>query len=359
MNNVFSKNALHCRLSLLFFVRVRRSYPGFLSALMRLHFSDVVDIGYASSAPMLLYSMDADQMGYYDKVTETADIASPGCADAVRQTLATVDSTIRTSTDFLTVAHSKLNICPGTIPKYIDNNDLFAEEVLQIVADTFADMNMDNYPPTEETKLEMVCKKIFQDESIDEFGRLSKFWKHLEDNIDLTLPCFDMSSQLPDGPDATFSSSDWTGVGPGYDGMMWDFQCCTTLTPPVGFSHQSMFPYREWSLEWLTDHCMKRFDVTPNPYYLVDKLKFNDLVGQGATRILFTNGLKDIWSMGSYLEDLSDSIVVVNMKNGAHHSELSYSKDMKVDTDDVKEGHKEITKILSKWLKEIKEEMVN
>ena len=265
------------------------SYPGFISVIMRLLYPDIVDIAYGSSAPMRLYSQEADQFGYYDIVTSSADKASPGCAAAVTDTLNEVDVAIRSNPDFSKIA-AKLNICKGSIPKYIDSNDLFSEEIMQIVADTFADLNMFNYNKTpSQTGMAKMCY-LFQDETLDSYGKLAGFWKRLEFNIDPSLPCFNMSSQLADGPSATFSGSDWSGIGPGRDGLMWDFQCCTTLTPPIGFSEQSMFPYREWTLEWLTQHCLSRFDVVPTPYALLDEWKFDDLVGQGATRVVLTNG---------------------------------------------------------------------
>ncbi|CAB9501148.1 Lysosomal Pro-X carboxypeptidase [Seminavis robusta] len=340
-------------------ISVGGSYPGFLSAVMRLHYPDTIDIGYASSAPLLLYSMDADQWGYMEKVTKVTDSARPGCAEAVRQTLAEVHEAILASDDYVQFAHEKLNVCPGTLPVYIHSNDLLSKEAMMIVEYTFADMNMGFYPPDDTTDLVFTCDRIFQNETMDSFGKIQEFWKHLEDNIDTTLPCFDMSSQMPDGPRATISGSDWSGVGPGYDGMMFDFHCCSTLTPALGFSHKSMFPYRKWTLEWLTEHCLDRFDVVPDPLKLVHEFKFDDLVGQGASRILFTNGMNDIWSEGSYLESLSDSIIAINMPNGAHHSELYYMNEDGIDTDDVMQAHDDIADVLEGWLKEIKKKMVH
>jgi hypothetical protein len=323
---------------------------------MRLVHSDLVDMAYASSAPLKLYARESHQYRYFDLVTQSAERASPGCASAVQQTLTEVDEAIQTSVNFQKFATHKsgLNICSGSIPKYITTNYLFSQEVMQIVANTFADLNMDNYPPSSQTGLAQVCR-IFQNESLDSFGRLAKLWTRLEFNIDPALSCFNMSSQLPDGPHATLSGSDWSGLGPGPTGKMWDFQCCTTLTPAVGFGRDSMFPFRKWTMEWLTHHCLERFNVTPNPMALVDEWKFNRLAEQGATRILFTNGLNDLWSAGSYLNSSSDSIRVVNMPNGAHHSELYHTNDENVDTDDVKRAHNEITEILSQWLDEVKQ----
>jgi lysosomal Pro-X carboxypeptidase len=107
-------------------------------------------------------------------------------------------------------------------------------------------------------------------------------------------------------------------------------------------------------MEWLTQHCLSRFNVVPKPYQLVYEWKFNDLVGQGASRILFTNGRNDMWSAGSYLEDISDSILTINMPNGAHHSELSHANAQNLDTDDVRDAHDEIVDILSRWLDEVR-----
>lgn len=166
--------------------------------------------------------------------------------------------------------------------------------------------------------------------------------------------CFDLMSQVPAGPNATISTSDWSGAGPGKTGRTWEFQLCTDLIVRTGFSEKSMFAAREWSLEWLTDHCQRRFGVTPQPYRLVDKWGFNDLKARGASRILFTNGLNDGWSVVSILKSVSNSVVAINFPNGAHHSDLSHEGPSAKDTDDIKHGFVQITNLLSFWLEEMK-----
>lgn len=116
-----------------------------------------------------------------------------------------------------------------------------------------------------------------------------------------------------------------------------------------------MFPPRNWTLEWMDKHCQTRFGVTPQPMELVKKWKFDDLVGAGASRILFTNGLNDGWSAGAVKQNLSDSLLVVNFENGAHHSDLNTRGDADYDTTDIKEGHAVIQNILSAWLGEMKQ----
>ncbi len=80
-------------------------------------------------------------------------------------------------------------------------------------------------------------------------------------------------------------------------------------------------------------------------------------VGTGVTRVLFTNGMQDMWSGGSYLEDLSDSILAINMINAAHHSDLTHTSlkyNAEHDTDDVKEAKARIAEILGTWIEEVK-----
>jgi hypothetical protein len=83
---------------------------------------------------------------------------------------------------------------------------------------------------------------------------------------------------------------------------------------------------------------------------------FDDLVKQGASRILFTNGLQDMWSGGGILKDLSDSLLAITFENGAHHSDLTHEGPTDKDTEDIKEGFVLITDILGRWLDEIREE---
>ena len=332
-------------------ITVGGSYPGFLAAMMRLLYPEHIDMAYASSAPMKLYSKDADQWGYFDILTEAADRASPGCPAAVKKTLTEIETTLQGTSDFLSFAYDDLNVCPGSIPSYIDSGTLFSQEMMQIIETTFADANMiGNYPPSNNTWFAQLCH-VFQNETATtNTEKIRNFWLNLEIQ-DRTRSCFPMDFQMSEGSKATISSADWSGLGPGRDGRMWDFQCCTSLTPEMGFSHRSMFPYRKWTYEWLTDHCVTRFGVVGDPLEMVKQHHFNDLVGQGASRIIFTNGGNDMWMAGSYTEDVSDSIIAILMPSGGHHSEVYARPD---DLPDIKDGQQKIRTILGGWLDEIK-----
>ena len=222
--------------------------------------------------------------------------------------------------------------------------------------------------------------QIFLDGTLDSEGKVAAFYKRLmegddyqedleeikieqhgkknknkSDNKKKSAPkCFDMRAPLPPGSSSTISCSDWSGCGPGLDSFMWEFQECSLLTVQTGLSDKSMFPPRPFSLDWLDNHCQAKFGVSPQPHALVEEWGFDDLVGHGVSYILFTNGLDDMWSYGSHLQNISDTIVALNFPNGAHHSDISHAGPNSEDTDDLREGYGQITNILTQWLKDIR-----
>jgi Serine carboxypeptidase S28 len=292
-------------------ISVGGSYPGFLSSLMRMIHPDVVDIGYGSSAPFRLYSHHTDQYAYYDKITDTAEAASPGCADAVRTALYEAQEDIVESLDEqLQDVAVTYGICRGSVPDYIQTTDVLAQELMLIIATHFANGNMDYYPPGPDQDFFKGCA-IFQDPKLSMTEQKIKAYLLMgnEDDAD----CFDMMTELPPGPNGTISSSDWSGVGAGPEGYYWDFISCQ-LIPECGLSEESMFPPRRWNLTWVQSHCMNRFDWNPDPFALEGEFGFDDL--SQVTRLLLTNGVVDGWSVSSVLdENVAPGVEVVNMVN--------------------------------------------
>ena len=117
-----------------------------------------------------------------------------------------------------------------------------------------------------------------------------------------------------------------------------------------------MFPPRPWSPAWLRAHCEDRFGVAPTPNRLVDEWGFTaaGLRAQGASRILFTNGLNDGWSAGSITADVDPGrdLLALNMPNGAHHSDLSHDVPSAADTPDVVSVRARAATIVERWIAE-------
>jgi len=332
------------------------SYPGFLSSMLRFRFPDHVDISYAASAPLELYSQKVNSDAYYDKVTEVTEKFMPGCAEAARSTLTAAVAELNSDPD-LSVKHAaeSIGICSKTLPKYMkDVATLASEVIVYLVPAIFADYNMAYYPPRNpQAGLTKACN-IFQDESLKPLEAMTEFYKlRAEVEYKEKKPkCFDLQLELPTGPHARIMGADWSGSGGGYTGEIWEFQCCKDLVIRSGYSEESMFIPRHWEYHWHVEHCNERFPGVPvDPFRMLREWKFDDL--SETSRILFTNGLNDGWSTSSILETDNPNLAVINFPNGAHHSELSGVYPNPVDTDDVKAGYDTITTVLSQWLEEI------
>jgi hypothetical protein len=80
-------------------------------------------------------------------------------------------------------------------------------------------------------------------------------------------------------------------------------------------------------------------------------------VDTGVSRIIFVNGMDDIWLKGAYSENVTDTVLVINIRNAKHHSDLTYTNikyDEEHDTEDVKDAKDKIAYILETWLQAVK-----
>eukprot|EP00434_Breviolum_minutum_P012374 symbB.v1.2.010901.t2/scaffold720.1/size169259/12 len=346
------------------------SYPGFLAAMMRMRYPAVVDMAYASSAPLRFYSQEVSQYEYYAKVTESAERSVKGCAGAVKKAF---DKMV----DFFKTANTseilqEFSVC--NLPQPMSAS-LVADNLLFLAEQTFANLNMGNYPPNSETGLHRTCKNFIK--AVEEqselvalknlllqetrlqhaglrSGRAHLGFMHQQNGAN--GGCFDLSVHLPAGDFATARCGDWSGCGYGHDGQMWDFQTCSFEVEHIGFgTSKQMFPSYPWTSEWLHRHCWQRFNVTPQPTTLAQLWGFDSTnLARSTSRIVFVNGLNDGWSVGGILHSLSveRGLIAINLPNGAHHSELSHS--IQDDTPDVKEAHERILGLVGQWLEEIR-----
>lgn len=68
---------------------------------------------------------------------------------------------------------------------------------------------------------------------------------------------------------------------------------------------------------------MDEWGVSPRPEWARVVLGGKRI--QDATNIVFSNGGQDPWHGGGVLKSVSDSVVAVNIPNGAHHIDLMFT----------------------------------
>ena len=63
--------------------------------------------------------------------------------------------------------------------------------------------------------------------------------------------------------------------------------------------------------------------------------------------------------MGGVQTDLSDTLLAVNIGDGAHHSDLSHDEPSDADTTDVQQARAQVGDILAGWLEQIQGKATN
>jgi len=116
-----------------------------------------------------------------------------------------------------------------------------------------------------------------------------------------------------------------------------------------------MFLAREWTIEWMNEHCISRFGSAPRPYELTELWGLStQRLASITSRVVFTSGLNDGWSAGGVLVNLSDTLIAFSAPNGAHHSDLSHLWPGDVaNTPDVLAMQQSVAATLEKWLAEL------
>jgi len=90
----------------------------------------------------------------------------------------------------------------------------------------------------------------------------------------------------------------------------------------------------------------------PPPHYL-ERLCW--LTGRFTSNIVFSNGLLDPWSAFGVMSNVTDSVVAVTISDGAHHSDLMYSRPE--DSAELKAARVTIMQHVLAWVQQHKDGM--
>ncbi|KAK9185822.1 hypothetical protein WN943_026181 [Citrus x changshan-huyou] len=83
----------------------------------------------------------------------------------------------------------------------------------------------------------------------------------------------------------------------------------------------TMFPPDPFDLSNYIDDCKKLYGVSPRPHWVTTYYGGYDIkliLQRFASNIIFSNGLRDPYSSGGVLEDISESVVAIHTVNGSH-----------------------------------------
>ncbi|GER52708.1 serine carboxypeptidase S28 family protein [Striga asiatica] len=145
----------------------------------------------------------------------------------------------------------------------------------------------------------------------------------------------------------------------GNDGWAW--QACTEIVVESnGDSKDSMFPAYNYNYTAIFQSCKDYFKAAPRPTWIATEFGAHNIcrvLKRSGSNIIFFNGLRDPWSPGGVLKNISESIVAIVAKEGAHHVDLRFSTSE--DPKWLQDVRKEEVHIISKWLTQYHHDLID
>ncbi|XP_047328270.1 lysosomal Pro-X carboxypeptidase [Impatiens glandulifera] len=309
------------------------SYGGMLAYWFRLKYPHVAIGALASSAPILQFDNITPWTSFNDAITDDFKDASLNCYEVIKGTWQELDI-LSSKKEGLAEVSRIFRTCEKL--QYIDSAANWLSEAFIYTA-------MVNYPtkanfmkPLPAYPVEEMCKII--DTFPPGTSKLNRAFAaaSLYYNYSNTHKCFDLEH-----------GSDEHGLNG------WEWQACSEMVMPMTSSSQSMFPQYSFSYDEFSDHCKSFYGVRPRPHWITTEFGGNNIeqvLKRYGSNIIFSNGLQDPWSRGSVLKNISDTIIALVTKKGAHHADFRGA-----DKDDPKwliDQRRQEVDIIQKWLDE-------
>ncbi|PKU64396.1 lysosomal Pro-X carboxypeptidase [Dendrobium catenatum] len=278
------------------------SYGGMLAAWFRLKYPQIAIGALASSAPILQFDDITPWSSFYDGVSQDYKDESINCFEVIKKGW---DELMRLSSvkNGLSELSTTFKTCKTLHSVYQARDWLWEAFVYTAMVDYPTKANF--MKPLPANPVQEMCRII--DGFPPEVDILTKVFSaaSLYYNYSGSQSCFNIGYE-----------ADVHGL----DG--WDWQACTEMVMPMTCSNKSMFPPSAYDYKEFGDQCKKTYGVRPRPHWITTEYgghNIKQVLSRFGSNIIFSNGMKDPWSRGGVLENLSSSIVALVTAKGAHH----------------------------------------
>ncbi|XP_076436693.1 dipeptidyl peptidase 2-like [Babylonia areolata] len=287
------------------------SYGGMLSAYMRFKYPNVIAGALAASAPIFMLDPDFDRSFFFSLVTKDFFQAGVDCLGKVEEGFSAMDQLAKQGPAGLQKLSELLQLCSP-----LANNGSAYQQLQGWVRNAFTFLAMLDYPyPTDflGTKLpaqpvKAACRVLMNATNpVVGLAEASAVYYG-------SPKCNNITAQF-------IECADPTGCGLGPNAWAWDYQACTEITLPSGSNGKTdMFPDLPFTQAMRRDYCLKRWGVAPRLQW--PSVQFWGRRIHETSNIIFSNGDLDPWRGGGVLSSVSDSVVAILVKGGAHHLDL-------------------------------------
>ncbi|KAI3847809.1 hypothetical protein MKW92_038701 [Papaver armeniacum] len=331
------------------------SYGGMLASWFRLKYPHIAHGALASSAPVLYFGDVAPKYGYYSIVSKDYRVSSTFgtytlnnkcrivseqnvklnaqivvqeiskfCYDVIKESWSLIDS-IASQENGLAILSAKFKTCSPLSKSF---------ELKDYLGSVYAESAQYNAPP--KYPVTVICGAIDGPIGTDILSRIQSGVAAFMGKQN----CYDMGE---------FTRQTETIQG-------WQWQTCSEMVMPIGVDGEdTMFQASPFDLKNFSMSCQSRYYVKPRPHWILNEFGGKDIksvLQVFASNIIYSNGLKDPYSSGGVLENISDSVVAITTDKGSHCLDLLHKS-----PDDPKwlaEQREAEIEIIKRWIEEYK-----
>jgi lysosomal Pro-X carboxypeptidase len=296
------------------------SYGGMLSAWIRIKYPNIITGSISASGPIGMVSGAYRRSSYWQVITRDATRAggaSPNCSWNVYRAIHAVIEELKTEEGRQHVAEI-FKTCQ--VPSASNATD----EMGYFIQAAFDLLGMGDYPyelnfifgtydnPAPAWPMRVACE-FMKDSSADNETLMKNLVKAVSVvyNVTQDVTCNDIN------------------INP-TTGMHWDYMVCSEgvinelpYFEAIGWPNDMFYHQPVWTHQRFDEHCSKKFGVTTRWGWLNTTFGAGNV--QGATNIVFSNGLLDPWHSGGILHNVSATVRSYIVPDGAHHLDLLFS----------------------------------
>ncbi|XP_028777198.1 lysosomal Pro-X carboxypeptidase-like [Neltuma alba] len=270
------------------------SYGGMLASWFRLKYPHVALGALASFAPILYFDNITPQNGYISIVSKDFREASETCHETILNSWPEIDR-VASEPNGLSILSQRFNTC-----RPLNSSS----ELRRHLEDMYARAAQYNHPPL--YPVSGICGAI--DGASSGSDILSKIYEGVvayykykgNDSCKFNGPANAIEKETAEG---------------------WGWQRCSEMVMQIERGNGTMFPPEPFDLRSFMEQCERDYGVLPRPHWVTTYYGGHDIkliLQRFASNIIFSNGLRDPFSAGGVLHNISDSVIAISTVNGSH-----------------------------------------
>jgi len=328
-------SAMNSKYNLTNWVTFGGSYPGSLSAWMRLRFPHLVTGSVSSSGPLFA---KLDYFEYLQVVADALDTTGPGCNLAMTEALTAVEAIVAES-DNLDALSENFKLCEPLDGSNVNDVRSFMELLIDNLA------GIVQYNGRFEEDIFSICA-VMTDESLGEpIDRLAAvndimLESNQEECLDHTYASFL----------AMLTDTTWVGGGVGW--RQWIWQTCTEFGWYQTTNQESGVYGRSLPLEFFEQWCQDAFGADFTHEMLQKSVEASNIEYGGykpsVSNVVFVHGSIDPWHAMGVLDDLHEDAPSIYITGTSHCADMY--PDREGDPEELTAARIRIGGLVRKWL---------